>query len=266
MTTSPRAGQRQQRGNAVDLTPVQQFGNYWAKREDFAGFNGHQYPSGAKVRQYLRMVEAAPADAVLMVGCSADSAMQIYVAYAAELTGRKGYVVIPSRKQDSAATRWALDHGAIVSQVTPGYPSVYRARMRELAKSLGLPVVRWDFDFAFADNASQVDNLPAGARVVVPTGSGLTAASILAAAPQATTVLAVAVSDLASKDKILATANKYGHAVDPDRLEVVRTDSKYGKAQPARLPDGTALDPFYAAKALPFVQDGDVLWVSGRRP
>lgn len=251
----------------MELTPVEQVGTYWAKREDFAGFNGHQYPSGAKVRQYLAMVAAAPDDAVLMVGCSADSAMQIYVAYAAELTGRKGYVVIPSRKVDSAATKWALEHGAIVSQVSPGYPSVYRARMKELAKSLGLPVVRWDPLYAFLDTVRQTENLPAGARVVVPTGSGLTAASILAGAPGAT-VLAVAVSDMATKESILSRANGFaaGAVIDPDRLTVVRTNSKYGKAEDARLPDGTKLDPFYAAKALAYVQPGDVLWVSGRRP
>jgi hypothetical protein len=32
------------------------------------------------------------------------------------------------------------------------------------------------------------------------------------------------------------------------------------------LPDSTVLDPYYAAKAMPYVLRGDVLWVSGRRP
>lgn len=34
----------------------------------------------------------------------------------------------------------------------------------------------------------------------------------------------------------------------------------------AQLPCGTPLDAYYAAKALACVQDGDCLWVAGRRP
>lgn len=254
------------------LTPVHDFGGWWAKREDAAGFTTLAAPSGAKVRQYLKMIADAPKEAVLVVGCAADSAMQIYVAHAAKVTGRQGYVVIPSRKDVSAATQYALDNGVIVVEVTPGYPSVYRARARELGKRLGVPVVRWDMEVAAWDTAREVWNIPAEARtVVVPTGSGLTAAAVLGGLAldgrEDVKVLAVAVSDLATREKILATCNKHlAVEANPDRLFLVRAPGKYASRVKATLPDSTVLDPYYAAKALGYVLPGDVLWVSGRRP
>lgn len=256
----------------MTLTPVDDFGGWWAKREDAAGYTTPDAPSGAKVRQYLKMIESAPPEAVLVVGCAADSAMQLYVAHAAKVTGRQGYVVVPSRKETSAATQWALDNGAIVSEVTPGYPSVYRARARQLHKQLGVPVVRWDLEVAAWDTAREVWNIPADARsVVVPTGSGLTAAAVLGGLAldgrEDVKVLAVAVSDLATKEKILATCNKHlAVEANPDRLTLVRAPGKYATRAKAYLPNGTRLDPYYAAKALPYVLPGDVLWISGRRP
>ncbi len=253
-----------------ELTRVDDFGGWYAKREDLAEFAGHTLPSGAKVRQYLAMIKQAPDNAILLVGCSADSAMQIYVAYAAAATGRDGYVFVPYRKERSAATVTAMRLGALVTEVKPGYPAVYRARAREFGKECGRPVVRWDLDYAAQDTVSQVHNTPEDVRrIVVPTGSGLTAAGVLAAvtaAGRGVRVLAVCVSDLANKETILATANKRVGYVDPDLLDVVRPSSKYGQPAAARLPDGSLLDPYYAAKALPYVQAGDMLWVSGRRP
>ena len=257
-----------------DLTPINDFGGWYAKREDLAGYTGTQAPSGAKVRQYLAMIAQAPDNAILVVGCSADSAMQIYVAYAAKITGRDGYIFVPYRKDRSDATIMAMRLGGMVTEVKPGYPAVYRKRARDFAQEVGRPVVRWDLDYAAQDTLSQVHNLPDDTtRIVVPTGSGLTAAGILAAVSlmeRRVEVLAVCVSDLASRDGIIATAQKrLGATVDASLLTVVKAGMPYGKAKPGvTLPDGTPLDPYYAAKALDYVgrDRGDLLWVSGRRP
>lgn len=61
------------------LTRVDRFGDWYAKREDLAGYTGDGAPSGAKVRQYVGMIANSDPSATLMVGCSADSAMQVYV-------------------------------------------------------------------------------------------------------------------------------------------------------------------------------------------
>lgn len=257
-------------GAGPALTPVEAHGGWWAKREDAAGYAGPDYPSGSKVRQYARMVAVAPPDAVLLVGCSADSCMGVYVAAAGRLTGLPAVVFTPARADPPPAVTYARALGATVHEVRPGYLSVVRARAREHGKAAGRPVVRWDVAGAVADAAAQTANLPAAVRrVVVPTGSGLTAAGVaagLGAAGRAgVAVLAVAVSDMATAGGI-ETAARRAWAGPLPAVRVERAPGPYGRWVYAVLPDGAYLDPYYAAKALPFVRAGDCLWVPGRRP
>jgi 1-aminocyclopropane-1-carboxylate deaminase/D-cysteine desulfhydrase-like pyridoxal-dependent ACC family enzyme len=123
----------------------------------------------------------------------------------------------------------------------------------------------------------QCANLPPDVkRVVVPTGSGLTAAGVLAGlalARKRPLVIAIAVSRLADEQKImklaaetvgLSTGKLFNHYLPNFCLKYA--SSKYGQAVEGYLPDGTPLDPYYAAKALPYVQPGDCLWLPGLRP
>lgn len=257
---------------AVAYTPVHDFGGWTAKREDLAHYTGADAPSGAKVRQYLAMTERAAPDAAFLVGCSADSAMQVYVAHTAATHGRPGVVVVPARRKRSAATQWAAEQGAEIVEVRPGYPSVYRGRARQIGRERG-GAVRWLPAYAAHDTAEQVANLPSDTRrVVIPSGSGLTAAGVLYGLAQrsmhSTEVVAVAVSGLTTAERIEASARSFfAHYFLPlPALTVVRHASPYGKPRDAELPDGMRLDPYYAAKALEFVRPGDCLWVCGRRP
>jgi len=256
----------------MTLTPVDDYpAGWWAKRDDMAAYAGPDEPSGAKVRQYAAMIAAAPPDAALMVGCSADGAMQIYVAHAAAKAGRTGIVVVPRRAERTAATAYAAEVGAEVVEVSPGYPSVYRRRVRDIAAERGLTVVRWDRRFAFFDTAEQVDNIPDGVRrVIVPTGTGLTAAGVARGLSDAgrddVVVVAACVSPLATGDVVRSTIRKLGGDDVAVPLLVVEPTTPYGRGVVGSLPDGTRLDPWYAAKSLSIVQPGDVLWITGRRP
>jgi len=153
------------------LTPVDYFKNVWYKREDLASWERLDWPSGAKVRQYIKMIEAQP-NAPLLVGCSAFSAMQIYIAAAAEKFNVPGIVYIPGRAVESDATRYAREKRVEVVDVRPcPGPNVYRARARERGKELGA-FVRWDFMGALHDAQHQAQNIPADVkRVLIPTGS-----------------------------------------------------------------------------------------------
>jgi len=71
---------------------------------------------------------------------------------------------------------------------------------------------------------------------------------------------------MAHADTIVANARKLvGDQPLPD-FYLVRSSLKYEQFVISRLDDGTPLDPFYAAKMLPFVRDGDCLWLTGLRP
>lgn len=250
------------------LTPITDFGPWSAKREDFASYIGPGFPSGSKVRQFLYMSQSTPG-LPMVVGCSADSAMQIYVADAARRRGVAGVVYVPARNVPTEATQWAKALGALVHEVRPGYLTVCRKRARDHARDLG-GAIRWDALFALRDAAYQCTNVPTGTRrVVVPVGSGLICSGVLAGLalyhPNPPKVLGVAVSEMADLDAVVKTARKLTDKPLPD-IELIRCPKKYGEWEAAVLPDGTPLDPFYAAKSLPYLTDGDCLWVSGVRP
>jgi hypothetical protein len=142
----------------INYTPCEKFGHFWAKREDRAGCAGPEYPGGAKVRQFMAMAANSPG-APMIVGCSSDSAMQIYIAAAAKLTGAPGIVYCPARKVRSAATEYAARLGAEINEVRPGYLSVCKARARARAKEIG-EVVRWNPKGAIADPPSNAATCP----------------------------------------------------------------------------------------------------------
>jgi hypothetical protein len=260
----------------TELTPVQDTGlGWWVKRDDLAGFTDESMPSGAKIRQYHSMIAASPADAVLAVGCRSVSATQVYLGAMHVLTGRPAYVCVAATKRESPSTIWAREHGVQVRSVVSPGPAVYRKRMREWLEELGVPAVKWDRRFAAEDMAYQVRNLPDGVkRVIVPSGSGLAAAGVAggligqdredvqvvvgAVASQAmTTCVEKWVSEFFCQDEWPA-----------EHFNIKHVEIKGSTNRPAfkELPDGTRLDPYYAAKMLPLLQEGDVLWVVGRRP
>jgi hypothetical protein len=250
----------------MQLTPVHRYSDWWAKRDDLALFTDGRHASGSKMRQYMQMVEMTP-DVPLIVGCSAFAAQQIYVADAAERTGREGIVFVPARREQSLATGWARKHGAKIIEVRPGYPSVYKKRARDYAVSIG-GAVRWQHPMAIQDTVDQCQNVPRGVRrIIVPTASGLVTTGILIGlAGRDIEVVAICVSGLAKLEKIHATAAKWAAGRTLPRLRGLRLTMKYETPVDGWLPDGTRLDSYYAAKALPFVGSGDLLWITGCRP
>lgn len=265
-----------------DLTRFQEFegskGRWWAKRDDEAFATNSDMPSGSKVRQYARMA-AAQEGAPMIVGCSAHSAMQIYVAAAAKLGGVKGIVYTAGRAEPTDATVYAKRMGAEVVEVRPAYLSVVQARAHERAAKLRKGYVRWNVDGAVDDAAEQVKNIPLEAkRIIVSTGSGLTAAGVLAGlwliGRSNVPVVCAAVSPMAEAYKIKALAlasilrldKREGMKPKLSRLGILRCKQKYEQWEAAVLPDGSPLDPYYAAKALRYVKPGDVLWIPGVRP
>ena len=250
------------------LTPVSWFGSWCAKREDMACISTPEHPSGSKVRQYLEMAKAQPG-APMLVGASANSCMQVYVASASVQTKVPGIVYIPARAKKSEATEYCYQLGIEVNEVRPGYPSVYKKRSKERGQQLG-SYVRWNPMFAAQDTVYQCQNIPEGIeRVVVPTGTGLTAAGVLAGLAERglinVSVFALATSTVAKEEKIKTLAEKLTTKMLP-KLNFTRLKQSYDKPGVAQLPDNTPLDPFYAAKALPYVQENDCLWLTGLRP
>jgi 1-aminocyclopropane-1-carboxylate deaminase/D-cysteine desulfhydrase-like pyridoxal-dependent ACC family enzyme len=256
-----------------ELTRIDDFTDFYAKREDSFCLDKRS-ANGAKVRQYLAMIAQSNPRAALAVGCGRFSAMQIYVAELAHELQRDAYIVVPHAATRSDATNYCINAGARVIEVSPGYPSYCRASLRKFAEQNEIEIVKWNTQHACDDTAAQVANLPESIkRVIVPTGSALTAAGVaigLARAHRKIMTLCVSVSQMVrTKDQVLKLCKKYAPTVeiDEDRIKVVNHRMNYRHAlRDVRLPDGTLLDPYYAAKAYGACCKGDCLWVVGRRP
>jgi len=269
----------------LGITPVHEFDGKFVKREDLACWASLEYPSGSKVRQYLDMAHRAvqrEGFPPCLVPCSANSAMQIYVAATAKQLNTKGIIYVPGRKVRSDATKYAIKLGSEVNEIRkdavdpalkgPGHLSVVKKAARQRAIDLK-QYVEWDRKAAIKDTMEQCINIPLGIkRIIVPTGSGLTAAGILAAFalrpdqqnwPE---IVVVATSPMASEKQIRALAFKLSNSMFMPPIQFIGPSTPYDVPMVMSLPDGTPLDPFYAAKAWQYMEDGYLLWPPGLRP
>lgn len=247
------------------ITPIERYGEWWAKRDDMALFRGPSLPSGGKVRLLSRRAAASPPDAPVVGYCAANSATQICVAAVARAYKRPGIVFVAARARPTEATLWAAGHGAEIRAVRPGYYGVCRRRGRELIEAS--PGAVFIDDAGIADGAAaQCANIPAGIRrIVVITGSGATAAGVHRGTGGKIPIEAIAVSGMASEAGIRAISG-----IARGSITVTAVPLAYDVAVAACLPGAPGplgvLDPFYGAKVLGYLRAGDLLWIPNRRP
>jgi len=250
------------------LTPVQRVGAVWLKRDDDYCVGGSR---GGKVRTCLRIAlaaQAAGAHTLVTAGSRQSPQVNIVATVAAEL-GMAAECHVPDGEL-TPELEAAAHAGATLIRHRPGYNSVIVARAKAAAKRPGCAEVPFGMETMVAVTCTrgQVANLPLDsvARVVVPVGSGMTLAGVLAG-----------LRDVGSDVPVLGVVV----GADPtgrldrfapgwrDRVELVPAGVDYHThAAETVLSDdggGVVLDPVYEAKCLPFLLVGDLLWVVGRR-
>ena len=249
-------------------TPIQRMdAGWWAKRDDMA--HGGR---GAKFRQYAKMIESQLPGLPLVVGCASTSAMPFYMVHAGETYGRPVHVFCPQRKTPTPTIGWAAARGATIHPVAPGYMNVVRKRARDFINENG-GAVRWCPNVAVTDTAAELaaTGIPDGCRrIVVPTGSGATAAGVALGLANImrldVPILCVAVSGMADLAGILESYEQFAPAMaGPPTIDLVRHPYPYEKPCNATLPNGDSTDPWYAGKCVDYVKPGDMLWIAGNR-
>lgn len=245
------------------LTPVERVGDVLLKRDDLFRVAG---VSGGKVRTCWRL--SAGASGGLVTAGSRASPQANIVAQIARRLGLACRVHTPTGALSPELVD-AQRAGAEVVQHRAGYNGVIVARAREDAAARGWREIPFGMECAEAveETASQVENLPWGdfSRLVVPVGSGMSLAGVLAGLERAGRlgafpVLAVRVG--ADPSRRLARWAPAGWA---GAVELVASPLDYHRDAPeCRLGD-LLLDPVYEAKCLPFLRPGDLLWVVGVR-
>lgn len=243
---------------------MQAHGGVLVKRDDLYDVGGSR---GGKVRTCMALALAAQAEGRegLVTAGSRHSPQVNIVATVARHLGLACRVHVPSGAL-TAELQAAQDAGATLVQHRPGYNTVIVARARTDAQERGWAEVPFGMEHpeAVEQTASAVASLHGHTftRLVVPVGSGMSAAGILAGLQREgidVPVLGVQVgADPAQRLDTYAPGWQ-------QRMTLVVSELKYEQHAPTTTLGDVQLDPVYEAKCLPYLADGDLLWVVGIR-
>jgi len=240
------------------ITPVERHGGRLVKRDDLYTFAGM---FGGKVRTCQALAEGAVG---LITAGSRHSPQVEIVAGIAKHMGIPCRVHVPTG-EDTPALRWAAACGAEVIRHKPGHNSVIVARARQDAEArptwthipFGMRSAQ-----AVAGTASQVVNIPAGHRVVIPVGSAMSLCGLLQGLAKKglpNQVLGVVVGS--RPERTLDQFAPYGWRFMVQLVDAQVPYSTHVEASLGRL----HLDPVYEAKCTAFLKPDDLLWVVGHR-
>lgn len=247
------------------LTPIQQSGNFFFKRDDLFDFGG---ANGGKARALFEMGTKAKG----LVTCGDRQSTQI--PRAAQVAKALG---IPCRLHtakgaDTPGMATARSLGAEIIQHDPGYLSQCKKWAHDDAAELGYFHVPWAnlHPDAIALTAEQVKSFAEQPhkpkRLVVPVGSGATLAGILRGMNTHGIKLPV-LGILLGADHTKAL-NEFAPKGWEKMVKFEKAKQKFHDEAPKadQTVEGIALDPVYEAKCVPFLKPGDCLWIVGRRP
>jgi len=254
-------------------TPVKKYGNHWFKRDDFfTAFGVH----GGKVRTCLTYIfdnmSAGDIDGLVTGGSRSSPQVQIvgHIATGLNLPAR---LHLPQGKLPDYIQEAASGHKVL--QWFPGFNHVLSARVREDVAQLNKREQWLEIPFgmevsqAISGTAKQVGNLPFSnqdlQRIIVPVGSGMTLAGILTGLNELNINIPV-VGIVVGQDPT-KRLDVWAPSDWRDRVTLIRSTQNYHQSAPKEhlSIDGVCLDPIYEAKTVPFLQNGDLLWIVGHR-
>ena len=250
--------------NLPDFTPIEQHGEIWMKREDAHAFAGVR---GSKVRTCVHFIERAAAAKVGVTTAGSRHSPQVnFVAQIAHRLGVPCRVHVPTGEltPELIAARAA---GAKIIQHEYGYNTVITARAREDAQERGWIEIPYGMESKEAVDFTkpQVANIPTEAkRIVNSCGSGMTLAGILwglVDQERKVPVIAVCVGNIPEE-----RLDRWAPPGWRDMVTLIDDPSRYEDPADYTVYDDVILDAYYEAKCIPYLEPGDLLWVSAIRP
>jgi DNA modification methylase len=239
------------------ITPVQQRGAYWFKRDDLFDING---ATGGKARATLVMADGAKGLVTVSSRTSPQNARAARVAQHLGLPCRCHTGIGPWTEEVAEAEL----AGAVVIKHKPPRLSVLKKRAEDDAAERDWRLIPWGAVGPEAVHAAavQTSNLPAEAsRIIVPVGSGATLAGVLIGlAEKGDTRPVVGVKVGADPTPVL---DAYAPPDWRERVELVDSGLKFERHAPRTRLEGMELEPTYEAKCIPFMRQGDLLWIVG---
>ncbi|WP_374940779.1 pyridoxal-phosphate dependent enzyme [Bradyrhizobium sp. SRS-191] len=241
-------------------TPVDRVGKFWLKREDNFTVCG---VNGGKARACFAL--ASRANRGLITAAARQSPQSVIVAAIARGTG------LPCRIHTAAGamTQELARAGKLGAEIIfhqAGYNTVINRRALDDGAATGWTVI--PFGMACSEavqlTARQVINIPDSAkRLVVPVGSGVTLAGVLAGLSEIERCLPV-IGVVVGADPM----RRLDQLAPPGWRSLVQlrqSRSPYRRSPKRTHLGDVALDPIYEAKCLSFLKPEDCLWVVGHR-
>lgn len=242
------------------LTPVERKGDYYLKRDDLFEYANQR---GGKVRAALYLISKDKVTGITTAGNR--NSPQINIVSSIGLKMNIPVVAFTSTGVLGDEVKLAQNKGAQIEQVSPGYETVINARAREYAIKNGYLYVPFGMDSPEVHPlvAEQVQNIPnVVKRIVVPVGSASSLIGIIKGVQKYKphiTVLGIIVGA-----NPLRKLKKYVPNWE-NTAKLVTSKYKYHEpAKETKIYD-INLDPYYEAKALPFLNKHDLLWIVGVR-
>ena len=241
------------------LTPVEQHGGHLVKRDDLFSVGG---VNGGKVRTCWHLAQGAKG---LVTAGSRESPQVNIVSHVAKALGIPCRVHTPEGELSPEVDQ-AVKLGADLFQHKFGVNRVIIKRAKDDAVEQGFKEIPIGMECKEAVNATklQVDNIPPQTkRIVIPVGSGMSLSGLLTGLREQDLdipVLGVRVG--ADPTKRL---NTYAPKGWEQMVTLVDSDLDYHEHAPNSKLGDLYLDPVYEAKCLPFLEEGDLLWVVGIR-
>ena len=251
--------------NIENITPVESVGKIYVKRDDkfvVCGVCGGKARSAYQL--ILKGIEAGYKEFV--TAGSRMSPQCELISCLCESLGVKCHLFMPKGKDTSVIDNINKNKLSTIHRTKIGYNSVIVKWSKDFAEENGFYYI--PFGMECEENIDitmhQVQNLPDGInRIVMPVGSGMSFISVLNGLEYYKkyniNVLGVSVG----KD-VQKTLEKYLNAPNIS-YNIVKSELSYEKEATEFMLGDIELDKIYEAKCLPYLQDGDLLWVVGKR-
>lgn len=253
-----------------ELTTVEKRGSHYYKREDEFVING---VCGGKARVINEIVTRQMSCGYThFVTCgSRDSRQCEALAKVCELHGVSSHIFMPSGNDTDIIRSIEETKYATIHRTKVGYNTVLIAESRKYANNTGAFYIPFGMGMieTLEIQSKQVENIPLDVkRIVVPCGGGMNMIAVIKGLENIgrTDVEVVGV-------QVGANPYKTFNAWLPNTLfeeckikySFVKADGEYGKAAKVTMIDDVELDNMYEAKCIPFLNDGDMLWIVGRK-
>lgn len=250
------------------LTPVEFINGYYFKRDD-AYKIGDAIGGKARVAEHLIKKALNNGFTKVVTTGSRDSRQCDIVSSVCDYYNIECHLFMPSGKDTDVISNIQKRKTSVIHRTKVGYNSVLIHDSREWALAHNAYYIPFGMECqeCIDINKHQVANIPTDVkRIIIPCGGGMQMISVIHGlkcydkAHIKVVGVQVGASPKRVIDKFLPNADLF---CDEYNYEIIKSEIPYDKHINATF-CGVELDEIYEAKCVPFLREGDLLWIVGK--